>query len=73
MLDKILFLKNVFWGGGKILTWVTCTNNLKSEMPLALEVANMCIRDHINICWLIFLAFFFLFIFQNVDLNKAYI
>ena len=30
-------------------------------MPLALEVANMCVRDHINICWLIFFSFFFLF------------
>ena len=62
----------MYLGGRKILTWVTYTKNLKSEIPLALELANMCVRDHINICWLIFSAFFF-FIFQNVDLNKAYI
>ena len=52
----------MYLGGRKILTRVTYTKNLKSEIPLALELANMCVRDHINICWLIFSAFFFLYI-----------
>ena len=42
MLQKALFsLKNRFFGG-EILTRIACTMNLKSEMPLALELADIC-------------------------------